>query len=376
MYRAIEKTITNQAKRNPVLIIEGPPGYGKRELVRKLFPDKKIVNFEDSYIRQLAQQSPRTFLLAFPDGLIIMEAFKVKGILDAVKYYVDANGFSPAKYILTSSYKTDETVLNNEDIPYSRIFVTGLYVEELIKQKKASNNPFENIVLGQHPNIFFKDYTLDTVVENIINQAMNHPTKKINSSNEFLFRKFLESCAKISGQNLSMNQIAKEVGISAPTVKMWISILEDLCVANVVSCENKGPIFYLTNTGITCKFLGLNSPSDLILSQHRDAIVTSFVLGELSRIRLSKNLPLDLRVSIKDPSGQLVFFAKWNKKYEISICPQIEVTESFFQKKTLNKSNKKRIILHLGDVTYTNKGVDCVSWRDWYKFACEIDYFS
>lgn len=376
MYRSIEKTIINLAKKNAAIILEGPSGYGKKELARKLFPDKKVVNFEDDYIRKLAEQSPRTFLLAFPDGLIIIEAFRAKGILDAVRYYVDLDGFSPAKYIMTSSYDSRWTEFDNEKHPFPRIIITGFSIEELIKLKKVSNNPFKLILAGQHPKSLSPKYTPNIAIEDIVSRAMNHPTKKINSSNEPLFRKFLTSCARVSGQCLSMNQMAKNTGISAPTAKTWILILEELCFANVVDCERKAPIFYLTDSGVICKLLGLNSPSDIILNPHRDSIVTSFVLGELSRVRQPKGLGLNLKASVKESTSRITFQAKWDKKYEIVICPQVEVTDDFLPTRAQGKAGTKKVLLHLGDVTYTNKGVDCISWRDWYKFACELDYFS
>lgn len=376
MCRPLEKTITNLAKKTPIIIIEGPSGYGKRELARKLFPDKKIVNFEDNYIRKLAEQSPRTFLLAFPDGLIINEALRVKGIIDAIKSYVDLGGFSPAKYVLTSSYITCEIDVEKENKSFSQIFVTGLSIDELTKLKKNSTNPFVNLILGQHPKSLLPNYSKTIAIEDIINCAMNHPTKKINSSNEPLFRKFLIACARTSGQMLSMNQVAKNTGISAPTAKTWISILKELYFANIVNCENKAPVFYLTDTGIICKLLGLSSPSELILSSHRTAIITSFALEEISRVRKTKGLSTNLKALVKEPPGKMTFIAKWDKKYEILICPQIEVTDNFIPPKSKGKSNTKKVVLHLGDVTYTNKGIDCISWKDWDKFACELDYFS
>lgn len=376
MYRPLEKKIMSLAKKTTFIIIEGPSGYGKRELARKLFPDKKIVNFEDNYIRKIAEQSPRTFLLAFPDGLIIIEALRVKGIIDAVKYYVDLGGFSPAKYVLTSSCKTGEIDVEEEDNSFARIAVAGLSINELTKLKRISTNPFENLVIGQNPKSLLPKYTPNIAIEDIINMAMNHPAKKINSSNEPFFRKFLIACARTSGQILSMNQVAKNTGISAPTAKMWISILQELCFANIVNCENKAPIFYLTDTGVICKLLGLNSPSELILNSHRTAIVTSFVLEEISRARQAKGLSINLTASVKEPTGKMTFIAKWDRKYEISICPQIEVTDNFLPTRSQGKSSTKKVVLHLGDVTFTNKGVDCISWKDWDKFACELDYFS
>ncbi len=367
MYRAIEKTITTLASKNPVIILEGPKGYGKRELARKLFPNKKVVSFEDEYLCRLAEKSPKTFLLAFPDGLIILEALKVKGILEAIKYYVDLWGFSPARYVLTSSYKTETA-----DTTFSRVTITGLSIEELIKLNKASNNPFEVLWSGQHPKLLTENYSPQIALEDLVGSSMNHPERKINASNEANFRKFLTACARACGQNLSMNLIAKNAEISAPTVKIWLTILLELGFASQVPCEGKTPIFFLHDTGLTCSLLGLNSPSSVILSPHRDALVTAFALGELKRERLKRNLEFHLTARLES-GAQLFFIAKWAKKYEIRICPQVEVTEPYF---AWPKTNLKRIILHLGDVTYTNKGIDCISWRDWHKFACELDYFS
>ena len=373
MYRVIERTITNLASKSPVIIIEGPSGYGKKEVARKLFSNKKVVSFEDEYIRKLAEKSPKTFLLAFPDGLIIIEALRVKGILDAIKYYVDLWGFSPARYVLTSSYRyLNEPLGVSENSPFANIVLTGFSIDELKKLKKLSDNPFEVLYKGQHPRLLTEKFTPKVAIEDIVSSSMNHPERKINSSNEANFRKFLIACARVSGQNLSMNQLAKHTGISAPTAKIWITILQELGFASLVPCEDKSPIFFLHDTGATCSLLGLSSPSSVILDPHRDALVTAFALGELMRERLERNLDLNFTAAI-DEANQQYFLAKWAKKYEIRICPQVEVTEPYF---TWRKTSHKKIILHLGDVTYTNKGVDCISWRDWHKFACELDYFS
>lgn len=369
MYRVVEKTISNLASKYPVVVITGPSGYGKRELARKLFPNKNIVSFEDEYVRKLAEKSPKTFLLAFPDGLIIIEALKVKGILEAIKYYVDLWGFSPARYVLTSSSKLlNESALekDSENPVFAKMVLTGFTVDELIKSKRASNNPFEVLFNGQHPK------STQIAIENLVKTSMNQPKHKINTSNEAKFRNFLVACAGAGGQNLSMNLIAKQAGIGAPTVKIWLTILEELGFATLLPCQDKPPIFFLHDTGVICRLLGLNSPSSVILDPHKDEIVTVFALGELMRERLSRNLEPNLTAIIDSKNRQFIV-AKWAKKYEIRICPQVEVTEPYFD---WNKSNCKKIIMHLGEVTYTNKGIDCVSWRDWHKFACELDYFS
>ncbi len=373
MYRVIEKTIANLATRNSVIIIGGPKGYGKKEIARKLFPNKKVVSFEDEYIRRLAEKSPKTFLLAFPDGVILVEALRVKGILEAISYYVTLWGFSPARYVLTSSYKFLNLTVAGAEIPSATgLVVTGFSIQELIKLKKASNNPFEILFNGQHPKLLTEKYSPKIAVEEMVLSSMNHPVHKINVSNEANFRKFLAACAKASGQNLSMNLIAKRTGVSGPTTKTWIAILEELGIASLVPCKDKAPIFFLHDTGATCRLLGLTNPSEVILDPHRDALVTAFALGELMRERLSKNMEINCTAVLEEQNRQY-FLANWTNKYEIRICPQVEVTDDYF---VWRKTRLKKIILHLGDVTYTSRGIDCISWRDWYKFAWELDYFS
>ena len=373
MYRAIEKTISSLAQKNSVIIIGGPKGYGKSEVAKKLFPNKKVISFEDEYLCSLAEKSPKTFLLAFPEGAILIEGLKVKGILDAIKYYVTLWGFSPARYVITSSYKfLNVPVAQDENSSFAGLVLTGFSIRELIKLKKASNNPFEILFNGQHPKLLTEKFNTKVAIEDIVSSCMNHPERKINVSNENNFRKFLAACARASGQNLSMNLIAKHTGISAPTAKTWITILQEMGFASLVPCKDKAPIFFLHDTGATCKLLGLSSPSSVILDMHREALVTSFALGELMRERLSKNLELNFSATIDDENRKY-FLANWTTKYEIRICPQVEVTDDFF---LWRKTKQKKIILHLGDVTYTSKGIDCISWRDWYKFAWELDYFS
>ena len=373
MYRAIEKTITNLAQKNSVIIIGGPKGYGKSEVAKKLFPNKKVVSFEDEYLCKLAEKSPKTFLLAFQEGAILIEGLKVKGILEAIKYYITQWSFSPARFVITSSYKfLNVPVAKDGNSSFAGLVLTGFSINELVKLKKASDNPFEILFNGQHPKLLTEKYNPKIAVEDIICSSMNHPERKINSSNENNFRKFLVACARASGQNLSMNQIAKHTGISAPTAKTWISILQEMGFASLIPCKDKAPIFYLHDTGATCKLLGLTSPSSVILDMHREALVTAFALGELMRERLSRNMDMNL-TSVIDESSHKFFLADWNIKYEIRICPQVEVTDDYFE---WRKTRQKKIILHLGDVTYTSKGIDCISWQDWCKFAWELDYFS
>ena len=59
------------------------------------------------------------------------------------------------------------------------------------------------------------------------------------------------------------------------------------------------------------------------------------------------------------------------------IEPNIEVTDdSLGRIREIRGEKESPIILYLGDGTYTNSGIDCISFRDWEKLAEGINYFS
>ena len=59
------------------------------------------------------------------------------------------------------------------------------------------------------------------------------------------------------------------------------------------------------------------------------------------------------------------------------IEPNIEVTNNTIERiKEIKSIEAKPLILYLGETTYTNAGIDCISFRDWEKLAEGIDYFS
>ena len=101
--RIAKQTLLRLAQQFPVVAVTGPRQSGKSTLVQETFPDKRYVTMDDSSARELASSSPRDFLRAFKDGVIIDEAQKVPELFDALKLIVDKDEYTPGKYILTGS---------------------------------------------------------------------------------------------------------------------------------------------------------------------------------------------------------------------------------------------------------------------------------
>lgn len=369
LYQNQARTISSLAKRYPVVAVFGPRGNSKTHLVRSLFPTKDYVDLGNDTICALAKKSFKTFLLAFPNGAIINEANRIPGLVDAVRYYVDKWGYEPGRYILISCANFDISALEDRGI---KVNLIGPSIEELDKAAILTENPFHCIQSGALPKVLDGTKTYAQILDSCFAKDFS---RHINSSNTEHFLSFLKACAASSGLPLSMNSLAKAIGVSAPTVKTWLQVLRTYHVAwQVTSEDNDNPKLFFTDSGLLCHLLGIDTKEQLILSPYKDQIVRTFALMELIKGRSQK--ALDSNIATSDSCD---FTAHWKLVYNIFIDPHVEVTIQTLKEAkylSLKDSGNRTVVLYLGDVTYTQDGIDCIGYRDWTKFASGVDYFS
>ena len=83
------------------------------------------------------------------------------------------------------------------------------------------------------------------------------------------FERFLRLCATRTGQLLNLSDLAKEIGMSVPTVKRWLSILETgyqvyllfPYYKNIGKRLVKSPKLYFNDTALASYLLGLHDLS-------------------------------------------------------------------------------------------------------------------
>lgn len=387
--RTAESALKRLASQFPVVGITGPRQSGKSTLAKMTFPEKKYISFDDKSIREIAIANPKDFLLAFPEGAIIDEAQKVPEIFDAIKYYVDSENYEPGKFILTGSsqFKLKENMSDSLAGRVAFLKLLPFSIGELKENKMLLQNPYKAIIKGNYPPLYDvrRNFIPEDWFENYIETYLDLDVKEhINPSNLSVFKKFIQICAVYSGQMLSMDSISKNLGVSAPTVKLWLSILESSYIIHFLEPDFnnlgksivKTPKMYFIDTGLLCYLLRINSVEELILSPHKGAIVETFAISELLKRRTNQGKKPNLTY-FRDLKGfEVDTIADWKHTFAIEIKSS-SATEQKLSANTRkylslrNDENAKGAIFYLGDITCDINNITYVSWKDWCNFSEE-----
>lgn len=367
----------------PVVGITGPRQSGKTTLAKMTFPDRKYVSFDDKNLRTLAASNPKDFLEAFPDGVIIDEAQKVPEIFDAVKLFVDSKKYEPGKYILTGSsqFKLKENMTDSLAGRAAFLQLLPFSLSELKDSKLLMQNPYDVIFKGSYPPLYDseKHFIPDDWFESYIDTYLDFDVKEhITATNISTFKKFIQICALYSGQLLSMESISKNIGVSAPTIKQWLSILESSFIIHFLEPDLnnlgrsivKTPKLYFTDTGLLCHLLRINSKEELLLSPYKGAVVETFAVAELLKSRYNIGRKPELSFFRDSKGFEVDTIADWKHTYAI----EIKSTSDTEQKLSANTrkyvslredTQCKGTVFYLGDITCTINGIQYVSWHDW-----------
>ena len=385
--RKAKDTLLRLCAQFPVVGITGPRQSGKTTLATSVFQDKRYITFDDRSMRELASSNAVDFLMAFPNGAILDEAQKVPEIFDALKLLVDRDQWEPGKFVLTGSsqFKLKQNMSDSMAGRAAFLNLLPFSLPELTSADLRGEDAYRLIHLGMYPPLhdpekhfipydWFESY-IDTYLERDVREL-------INPSNLATFRKFIQVCAVHSGQLLSMESIAGSVGVSAPTIKSWLSILEKSFIIHFLEPDSnnlgktvvKTPKLYFVDSGLLCHLLRLETKEDLLLSRHKGAVVETFAVSELMKQRMNEGRKPNLTFFRDDHGFEVDTIADWKHTFAIEIKSANE-TEKKLSANTrkyleLRKDHEAQsAVFYLGDVTMTVNDTSYISWKDWGTFA-------
>ena len=384
--RTAKEALLRLASQFPVVGVTGPRQSGKSTLTQAAFPEKRYVTFDDKNMRELASSNPSDFILAFPDGAIIDEAQKVPEIFDAIKLHVDRGTYTPGKFILTGSSQFRLRTNMTDSLAGRAAFLKLLpfSVKELKDAGQLPDSAYDLIYKGQYPPLHdeSKHFIPDDWYESYIDTYLDLDVRdQINPSNLSTFKKFIQICALYSGQLLSMDNISRDVGVSSPTIKSWLSILEASFIIHFLEPDTnnlgksivKTPKLYFVDSGLLCHLLRLNAKEDLLLSRHKGAAVETFAVSELLKTRMNQGKKANLTFFRDSKGFEVDTIADWNRTFAIEIKSLSEPenklsanTKKYLQ--MLQDEEARNAVFYLGDFSMEINNTAYVSWRDWGEY--------
>lgn len=307
--RAISNILKSRVKTSKCTLIVGARQVGKSTLVRHEFSEYNRTNFDDRLTRLQAKEEPKLFFINNPRPLFIDEVQKEGSIMEEIKQIVDESE-ERGQFILSGSQKLELMKDASESlagrvsvyelcglslreiyqIGFNKHFVpTDEYIKERERELKPYDNIWDVIHKGSYPELYDIDRDWQDFYSSYVSTYLERDINELISTDGTTFTKFLTAVAARTGEMLNYANIAGEIGISEPTVKKWISILERTGIifllqpysANALNRAIKTPKIYFRDTGLACYLTRWLTADALKNSAVAGNMFETFVVSEI-----------------------------------------------------------------------------------------------
>lgn len=297
--RTIENVTLGLAKKYPVITITGPRQSGKTTLVKKLFPDKEYINLETPDQREFALRDPRAFLTQIEAGAILDEIQRAPAIISYLQEIVDSRQIK-GHFILTGSNQF--SLLNNitQSLAGRTVLLKLLpFSIQEIKSRVKKFDADDFLYYGFYPGIYKEQLNPTIAYRSYYETYIERDLRQLIQIKDLdLFQKFVRLCAGRIGQLFNASHLSNEVGVSVPTIKSWLSILQASYVVinlqpfyeNINKRLTKSSKLYFYDVGLATYLLGIENPQQLYRDPLRGALFENMVLMELVKARTNSAL--------------------------------------------------------------------------------------
>jgi predicted AAA+ superfamily ATPase len=361
----MERIVHERAKTYQAVLVTGARQVGKFTLLENSAArDIPQFTLDDLILLASVKRDMQGFLSDNKPPIFIDEIQYAPELFRGIKMIIDRKKSEDGLYFMTGSQKFElmqgvsETLsgriailnllgLSSREIDGEDFNMPFVPTQEFLENRKPASGLdgralWSRIHRGFFPRLnlkasvdwagFYADY-LRTYVERDV-QKLSQVGGNIN------FVNFMTALAARTGQLLNMASLARDIGVSEPTVKKWISVLEASNIVyllrpfslNITSRAVKTPKAYFLDTGLAsylCKWL---TPETLQNGAMSGQMFETYVVGEILKSYYNAD---------KEPP---VYFFRNDKAEEVDIL--------FYQDGTLYPVEiKKTASPNAGDVS-------------------------
>ncbi len=261
--KTFERCLKIDLDENNAFFLWGPRKSGKTTYLREKYPDALWFDLLDTRLQYEFALHPyklrETILATHPALAIIDEVQKAPKLLDEIHWCLENTS---TKFILCGSSAKSlkrgaANLLGGRAWRYEMYPLTSLEIPNFDLNRALNHGLLPQHYLSNKPDPFLKGYVLEYLHEEV--------QKEASVRNVMAFERFLDMVAKTHGQLINYANIARDCGVSAPTVRSYFQILEETLLGFRLSpwAESKSrklietEKFYLFDVGLVRSLLGL-----------------------------------------------------------------------------------------------------------------------
>jgi len=224
--RTLEQSLHQALGHFPAVLITGPRQSGKSTLLLECFSSAAdYVTLDDPLERAFAREDPNGFLDQFGGRRAILDEIQyAPDLLSYLKIRIDRDRQRNGRWLLTGSQQFQLMARVGESLA-GRVAILELPPFSLLERPQS--DPATAIWQGGYPEPVLYPEKRELWLQSYLQTYVERDVRQLHNITDLAaFETFVALCAARHGQVLNMADLARSVGISQPTVKTWLGVLE------------------------------------------------------------------------------------------------------------------------------------------------------
>lgn len=299
--------------KNIVYVIIGSSQTGKTTFLKQ-FADanRKYADLSEPALRSVANEEPVLFLQRYAPPVLIDNIQYAPELVPVIKDYALKYGKSGDFWLIAPKEDAENITAIMQELgdKFACMELCSLSSAELDGRESTPfipdmqllagrmQNPvphsvveiYERIWRGSKPAMYNEGADWQAFYAKLVQNILQRDIRKfIQLNDEMKFYRFLCAAASQTAKLLNYAVMAKETGISIPTAKQWLGILEKMGIVyllqpaafNGVKYVVKTPKLYFTDTGLAAYLLRWNTADALEFGAMSAEFFETWVIGEV-----------------------------------------------------------------------------------------------
>ena len=288
----------------PAVLITGPRQSGKTTFLRtELGEAYHYVSFDAPVEREFALQDPNGFLDRFTGRPVILDEIQyLPELLPYLKIRIDRQRSEYGRWVLTGSQQFS-LMQNVSESLAGRIALLELLPFSLTELQPDRTDLPHFIWNGGYPEPALQTEKRELWMNSYIQTYIERDIRLLHNVRDIrTFESFISLCAGRHGQVFNNAAIARQCGVSEPTVKSWGGLLHASYIAwflppyyqNYNKRIIRSPKFYFIDSGLVCALTRQPDAHAALAGQMGGALFEGMVVTEAVKTFVNRGQRPDL----------------------------------------------------------------------------------